>query len=405
MVDGLAAAGNVTDPAVRRAFLAVPRERFLPEVAEASGLEAVYADKAIVTRTGPGGAPTSSSSQPAIMALMLERLELRRGHNVLEIGAGTGYNAALLSTLVGSSGRVTSVELEADLADKARAALTDGGHAVDVVVGDGREGWPAAAPYDRIVATASTADVARAWLDQLAPDGLLQLPVHLDGFDLQAVVTFRRRGAGLRSTSVLDGGFMPLREPRPPAQPAGIAIAGAGPGHAATISVSEFVDGNRRVLGVLSGKGLRALRPAARTRLAALMIERPSGRRRLAPMEERRTPGLYLRLAQRRGAVTLSYWRTGLPRSLYGPVAAATPDGRSLAVVAFAAAKPTRLDSYGDSRAADALVALLDDWRRRGRPSPADLVVDVTFGDEGDDDGRSTLKLSWPQPSMVSSRQ
>lgn len=401
LVDGLATAGSLRDADVRRAFLAVPRERFLPEVAAAQGLAAVYANRAIVTRTGPGGTPTSSSSQPGIMALMLERLELRPGHRVLEIGAGTGYNAALLASLVGEGGRVTSIELDADLADKARGALVECGHPVDVVVGDGREGWPAAAPYDRIVATASTAALAPAWLDQLAPDGRVQVPVHLDGFDLQAVVTFQARGRGLRSTSVLDGGFMAMRSPGPPAGPTGLVTGGDGPAHAATISLSEFVDGHHRTVGVLAGDRLRLLRPAARTRLMALLLERPTGRRRLAPLPPGRSPGLFVRLARPRGAVTLSYFRTGVARSMYGPVAVATTDGRSLAVAAFRSEKPVRLETYGDPRAADVLVALLDDWRSRGRPSTGDLVVDVRF----DGSGRSSLTTRWAQPSMVSSRQ
>src|SRR5687767_14595700 len=155
LVRELESNGNITDPAVRRALLAVPREQFLP----GEELEAVYVDKAIVTRRDEFGGPTSSSSQPAIMATMLERLQLAPGLRVLEIGAGTGYNAALLSTLVGDGGRVTSVDLEPDLAASATGALAAGGYGASVIAGDGREGWPAGAPYDRITVTASTGTV------------------------------------------------------------------------------------------------------------------------------------------------------------------------------------------------------------------------------------------------------
>src|SRR6266511_1066910 len=97
--------GLLADPRVAGAFLAVPRERFVPEAAERDGLEAVYADRPILTRRDARGFPTSSSSQPAIMAAMLDALCLRPGQRVLEVGAGTGYNAALLTGLAGPTGR------------------------------------------------------------------------------------------------------------------------------------------------------------------------------------------------------------------------------------------------------------------------------------------------------------
>src|SRR3989440_8507888 len=118
LVRRLERGGTIWSPAVREAFLAVPRERFLP----GRPLEQVYRDEAILTRRDAGGAPTSSSSQPAMMALMLEQLRLEPGQRVLEIGAGTGYNAALLATIVGPR-RVVSVELDPETAAEARDAL------------------------------------------------------------------------------------------------------------------------------------------------------------------------------------------------------------------------------------------------------------------------------------------
>jgi protein-L-isoaspartate(D-aspartate) O-methyltransferase len=381
LVEELETTGALTQPAVRAAFLVVPRERFLPATQAAHGLSAVYVNKAVVTRTGEGGAPTSSSSQPAIMAPMLERLELRRGHRVLEIGAGTGYNAALLSTLVGDTGHVVSVELQPDVAAEARTALAAGGHPVEVVVGDGRLGWPAGALYDRIVATASTAVVPRQWVDQLAPDGLLEVPVHLAGPDLQAVVTFRRHGDGLRSTSVLGGGFMVLRGAEPVAD-------------TDRISVTEWVGGRHRSLGGLSGDRLGNLRPAARDRLARLMLEPPIGRTRLGPFGDRGSPGLFLRLGRPKGVVMLAYTRTALPGPPRQPVAAATVDGRSLAVLSTSAGGNAQIESYGDPRAAAVVVSRLDDWKACGRPGHEDLVVDVTF----DAAGRSTITTGWRRP-------
>jgi protein-L-isoaspartate(D-aspartate) O-methyltransferase len=381
LVEELETTGALTQPAVRAAFLAVPRERFLPATEAAHGLAAVYVNKAVVTRTGQGGAPTSSSSQPAIMAPMLERLELRRGHRVLEIGAGTGYNAALLSTLVGHTGHVVSVELEPDVAAEARTALAAGGHPVEVVVGDGRLGWEAGAPYDRIMATASTAVVPHQWVDQLAPDGLIEVPVHLAGRDLQAVVTFRRQGDGLRSTAVLNGGFMVLRGAEPVAD-------------TDRISVTEWIGGRHRSLGALSGDRLGSLRPVARDRLARLMLEPPIGRTGLGPFAGPGSPGLFLRLARPKGAVMLAYTRTALPAPTRQPVAAVTVDGRSLAVLSTSAGGKMQLESYGDPRAAAVVLARLDDWQACGRPDHGDLVVDVTF----DATGRSTITTGWRRP-------
>ena len=99
-----------------------------------------------MTKQSAYGAPLSSSSQPAIMAAMLERLDLREGMRVLEIGAGTGYNAALLSVLVGASGRVFSVDVDREVAAEARRALRDGGYKVRVVRAVGRAGLAHGAP-------------------------------------------------------------------------------------------------------------------------------------------------------------------------------------------------------------------------------------------------------------------
>src|SRR5947209_20254991 len=102
--------GSLADPAVRAAMLAVPRHRFLP----GEPLERAYANDAIATKFADG-VSISSASQPSIVALMLEQLALAPGMNVLEIGAGTGYNAALLRALVGPTGHVTTVDIDADI--------------------------------------------------------------------------------------------------------------------------------------------------------------------------------------------------------------------------------------------------------------------------------------------------
>lgn len=206
LVNQLITTGRIRDPRIADAFRAVPRHLFVPGRA----LEQVYEDEAIVTRRGPDGRPTSSSSQPAIMAAMLEQLDLRADQRVLEIGAGTGYNAALMAHLVGDGGAVVTVDIDEDLVEQAgRQLRTAGLGRVSVVCADGTAGWPVGAPYDRIVVTASAADVAPAWTAQLADGGRLLLPLSLRG--VQQVVAFERRGDHLASVSVVNGGFMPMR--------------------------------------------------------------------------------------------------------------------------------------------------------------------------------------------------
>ncbi len=179
LVERLERDGSLTDAAVRKAFLAVPRERFVPETVARDGLEAVYRNQVILTTRDERGMWTSSSSQPSIMASMLERLELCEGQRVLEVGAGTGYNGALLAELVGPGGRVVSVELEPLTARGARRALA-GFAPVKVVEGDGRQGFERGAPYDRIIVTASGAEVPSALFEQLVEGGLLELPLWVD---------------------------------------------------------------------------------------------------------------------------------------------------------------------------------------------------------------------------------
>ena len=207
MVERLKTARAIRSPSVEHAFGSVLRHQFLPGVA----LELVYSGNSIVTRSDPARGITSSSSEVAIMAPMLEALRLEGGENVLEIGAGTGYNAALLDELVGPGGHVTSIDNQASVVDDARAHLGAAGRTrAHVVVGDGYAGWADAAPYDRIIATASVRDIPLAWRDQLREGGLLVAPLRF-GPGAQIVATFRRQGERLDSVSAVAGGFMPLR--------------------------------------------------------------------------------------------------------------------------------------------------------------------------------------------------
>lgn len=206
LVGDLVKRGLITTPAVEAAFRAVPRHLFLPDLP----LDQVYRDQAIPTKYENGMA-ISSSSQPAIMAIMLEQLAAAPGQRVLEIGAGTGYNAALLAQLVGPSGSVVTLDFDDDIVAGARAHLASAGAAqVRVVQQDGALGYPAFAPYDRIMLTVGAWDVVPAWREQLAHNGRLVLPLTLLP-GLMLSVALEPAGAGLKSVSARPCGFMPLR--------------------------------------------------------------------------------------------------------------------------------------------------------------------------------------------------
>jgi protein-L-isoaspartate(D-aspartate) O-methyltransferase len=209
MVNELVTSGQPFSDGVLEAMRVVPRHLFLPDVSP----ELAYRDDAIVTRRDPGGQPTSSSSQPMIMAIMLDQLGLEPGQRVLEIGAGTGYNAALMKYLTGPGGAVTTVDLDPEVAAEATAHLATAGYPdVTVVAADGAEGYPPGAPYDRIIATVGVSDLAPAWLAQLTPGGRIVVPLDLRGS--QRSVAFERdaEAPGVwRSRSVVPCGFMRMR--------------------------------------------------------------------------------------------------------------------------------------------------------------------------------------------------
>jgi protein-L-isoaspartate O-methyltransferase len=188
------------------------------------------------------------------MAAMLEQLQVRPGQRVLEVGAGSGYNAALLATLVGPGGLVVSVELDDQVARSAQAALARGGYPVQVTTGDGRHGCAAQAPFDRIIVTASTDDVPRAWFDQLVVDGRLVLPLRLSRrwFLPQAVVALRRTAWGLESVAMVPGAFMALRR---------LPGTRRGPGAAARGARRWRPETGAAARGAVSGAARRLLQP------------------------------------------------------------------------------------------------------------------------------------------------
>jgi protein-L-isoaspartate(D-aspartate) O-methyltransferase len=209
MVDALKEKGIFTDARMEAAFRSVPRHLFLPDVPP----DKVYSDEAIPVKRDPTGAVISSSSQPSMMILMLNQLQLRPGDKVLEIGTATGYNAAIMQYIVGDSGSVTSMELDPLLAKQARDNLQRAGadaSRVHVVEGDGVMGYPVRAAYDRIIATVGVWDVPAQWVHQLKPDGILVAPISVGSFQLSAAFT-RQPDGTLYSEINTPCGFVSLR--------------------------------------------------------------------------------------------------------------------------------------------------------------------------------------------------
>jgi protein-L-isoaspartate(D-aspartate) O-methyltransferase len=383
LIEELSRRRLIRTPAVEGAFLRVPRERFVPELAAERGVEAIYRDEPLVTKMD-GGIAVSSSSQPAIMAEMLERLELAPGQRVLEIGAGTGYNAALLAELAGG---VLTLDVDPELAEKARRRLAEGGHAAEVVVGDGLAGWPDGAPYDRIIVTATPPHIPVAWRDQLREGGLLEVPMPL-GHELalaHVVVTFRRTGDELVSTAIVPGAFMAFRGPdgrrRGDPQPPGLGwYDRAGPRH---------------LSGGVVGPGVSRLRPAARRRLLAALLTGPR-RSRLGHGADAELLLFLVCAAPARRLVGVSGdggWRLGLVDG----------DG-GLAVLRYRWRKVEHAGAmdgevYGEPGAADRdLRDLVARWIARGRPALADSrSASHSAGPHGARSGacRRTARRGW----------
>ena len=209
LVEKLRQKGHLTDPLVEAAFLAVPRHHFLPADIP---LEQAYADDVVPIKRDVDGTVLSSSSQPTMMAMMLHQLRLQPDQNVLEIGTGTGYNAALMQHIVGDEGNVTTIELDSDMARLAQINLQRAvyGSRVRVVQGDGAAGYAPRASYDRVIATVGVWDIPRAWAQQLKPRGLIVAPLWLDALQVSGVFSILADGS-LYSENNLQCSFIRLK--------------------------------------------------------------------------------------------------------------------------------------------------------------------------------------------------
>lgn len=236
LADGDAPAIN--DPRWREAFAATPRHVFVPrfyaldefnsprELVDGTDpaqrdawLEAVYSDQLLVTdyrvhETLPDGwevrVPTSSASLPQVVAVMLDRLSVDDDSHTLEIGTGTGYNAALLCHRLGDK-RVTSLDINPVLVDQAAQRLAEAGHQPLLAARDGADGYPDAAPFDRIISTAAVRSIPRAWIEQLAVGGRLVTPIAGTWSGALAVLYKTDEDTLTGHIDAVEINFMPLR--------------------------------------------------------------------------------------------------------------------------------------------------------------------------------------------------
>lgn len=219
LVGWIEARYRIKDPRVREAFLRVPREVFLsphPELASSSYHQGAhwYDDVAWPIKANPQGQPLSSSTQPTLMAMMLDALEIPQAGKILEIGAGSAYNAILMACIAGAGGRVVSLDIEEDVLIKAQAVLAglELPCPVHLLLRDASEGAPEFSPYDRIICTAATGCIPKPWVEQMESSGRMVVPLLFRGLNFVALL-MQSKPRALRADPLFPCGFMPLRGP------------------------------------------------------------------------------------------------------------------------------------------------------------------------------------------------
>jgi protein-L-isoaspartate(D-aspartate) O-methyltransferase len=384
----LEALGITLPDGVVRALRTVPRHLFTGVVPA----EEAYADTAVVTKRNERGVSLSSVSAPWLQAMMLAQAGLAPGGSVLEVGSG-GYNAALIREVVGPAGSVASVDIDAEIAGRARACLAEAGYGdVELTCADAEFEVGGGRAFDAIIVTCGSWDVAPAWWSQLAPRGRLVVPLRTRGMTRSWAL--QRRGGALVSSGHMTCGFVPV-------QGAG-AHRGRGvslhDGDAVGLWLDEGEDVDEAalsgVLGLPRAEAWTGIAVGARALLGDLDLWLGTT-----------LPGFCLMTASQEaidnGVVALP-WMYGTP---------AFADGKNLAY----RARPRPADSAGEvfelgavahgpeaERSARLLAGQITAWDKAGRPAPSLSVHRRDTPDAGLPAGtvldkkQSRLVISWP---------
>lgn len=199
LVEMLRKYGYIASPEVESAFKKVEREKFVLSEFK----KRAYSDTPLPILCG------QTISAPSMIAIMLEVADLKKGLTVLEVGCGSGYNAALLAEIVGEE-NVVSIERIPELAHWGRENLKSAGYTIEIVVGDGTLGYEKKAPYDRIISTAAAPKIPPAWADQARGGGLIVCPVGSRHWYQELEVARKREDGTLSITRHGGCAFVPL---------------------------------------------------------------------------------------------------------------------------------------------------------------------------------------------------
>jgi protein-L-isoaspartate(D-aspartate) O-methyltransferase len=382
LVQGRERRGLTLPADVERALRTVPRELFIP----GASLEEAYANTAVVTKRREDGVNISSVSAPHLIADMLGQAT---GRHILEIGSG-GYNAALLREIAGPSGSVTTVDIDPDVTDRARACLDAAGYAdVEVVCADAEFEIEPGRRYDLIIVTVGAWDVPPAWISQLTEDGTLVVPLRTLGMTRSWAL--QRTGDHLISHSNLSCGFVPMQ--------------GAGASKGREVPLGDGVNlWLTETHQDIDGAPLQGVFAAERHEASSGVIV-PSGRRSsdLDLWLASHVPGFAVMIAQTSaidsGLVDPS-WQYGTPASVHGATLAYRGRLRQVADAEF------EYVSYAHgpdgARAADELAGQIRAWDRAGRPAPTLHVFPIDTPDTDLPDGlvltkrHSRVVFTWP---------
>lgn len=357
LVENLVAKGAIVTPPVREAFASVPRHLFVPNVDP----EAAYTDQPVFIRW-EAGIPISSSTQPTMMAIMAEQLRLEPGSRVLEIGAGTGYNAAILAHIVGESGNVVTVDIDQDIVDEAGGNLSNAGYSnVVAVCRDGFEGFSPGQPYDRIMVTVGAQDVSPHWVEKLKDGGIMVVPLWFRGYRLSVALV--KREDRLESLSASPCMFIPIRG-------------------SADRTEGYFPVGNPLGASPQMYMGMERDDPNHHRLLESLFAQEGQlldiGRSMEGQFHTHNlSSGLYMFLTAD-PRINIVHWESA--DGLFQGAGYALTDLETMSAAVLSDDHPDQMMIYGDDAAYADLIRLLDRWDALGRPSIHDLWIRAFTG-------------------------